>query len=88
MALSIMFFFLKKLMNIYFNFIDSIIGMREEMQRKKEELERSNSEENGGSAKDTDETKKDGKSEHSNDVSMDKNGTNNICLFIIFLQLI
>lgn len=61
--------FLFKLMNIYFNFVGSIIGMREEMQKKKEELEKSISEENGGSVKDTNETH-----EHSNDVSVDKNG--------------
>jgi hypothetical protein len=56
-------------MNSYFNFVASIIGMREEMQKKKEELEKSISEENGCSLKDTNEI-----NERSNDVSMDKNG--------------
>lgn len=62
--------------------------MREELQRKKEELEKSNSDENSGSAKDTDETNKDKINEHSSNVTVDKNGTKLLInLFFIFLLL-
>ncbi|XP_050054752.1 nucleosome-remodeling factor subunit NURF301 isoform X3 [Aphis gossypii] len=58
-----------------------IIGMREEMQKKKEteitKNDSNNSEDNTDNVKGDNESKKDGKQENSDDVSVDKNG---ICL--------
>lgn len=73
--------FIFLLNNTHLNCIGSIIGMKEEMQKKKEiELEKNsskNNEEDSSSNKNEDETNTDNgiKSEHSNDISIDKNGT-------------